>query len=558
MSELPEKHRPHFIKVLSETWKETELRDVIIMDLVGTAMTLFLALIFHVLEWDEIKELIFLALVGGVCGVIASFTYRFFFVTSAKLYNKLEEKLEIAEAKINEVQNIKPLEIEALPAKKLSNTNDLYAGEFRIHNENQSVGGVKIRLIKAEPSLYTDGGTSDLCDLDSFIFPLIGVPDNTLNKDQECRVRIFTVERTNAGINLMFSGEKAGEPQKIFAPQYENNKLAEYCLTFETSATGVGVNLTKFKLLFSLDPQKPPFVLEKINPPVAAQSLNNGADGTHDKTKKHRDPVIVMLLICLSASLVVVAAAQRMQISKMANPPTPKNIAKKPLPDKIIPQPVTSNAPSIASPPQVTNVEPPMQFVTSNPSIDSGDSESELAKIKAKKLADIAAKKEADRKQTQSDSDNRWNAMLPVYKDCIETFYNILKKEADRRNEPIAKTDNYFNCLPSTINYELGETNIAEIRFSESTNVNFHIAITSGDQFQQRGLRISGSCGYFEIHHHPIYLYNRCVISVHIPDINEDRDVSLDQTHDLIEEDLRLLKNGQIAYLSQTNHTASK
>jgi hypothetical protein len=230
-----------------------------------------------------------------------------------------------------------------------------------------------------------------------------------------------------------------------------------------------------------------------------------------------------------------------------------QNITSKPSPDKIIPQPVISNTPSIVSTTQVANSESQIQFETSNPSADGGDSESELANIKTKKLAEIAAQKEADRKQNQSDSDNRWKEMLPIFKDCIETFYNILKKEADHRNEGIAKTVTYFDCLPPTINYELGGTNIAEIKFKNQTNIDFHIAITSDNQF--RGLRISGSCGYFEIHHANIYAWYKCNIIIRIQGqgVDEDKTVSLDQTHDLIEEDLKLLKDGQIAYLSNTN-----
>jgi len=244
--------------------------------------------------------------------------------------------------------------------------------------------------------------------------------------------------------------------------------------------------------------------------------------------------------------------AQRIQISKLNHPPQKQGSAAKPIPDKIIPRPVISNIPPRVSPPQVTNVEPPIQFETSNPSTESGDSESELAKIKAKKLADKAAQDEANRKQQQSDSDNRWKEMLPIFNNCIETFYNILKNAAARRNEGIAKTDSYFRCLPPTIDYELGETNIAEIRFSNQTNIDFRIAITSDNQF--RGLRISGSCGYFEIHHANIYVWHKCNIIIHTQGIHEDQTVELGQTHDLIEEDLRLLKDGQIAYLSQTNH----
>jgi hypothetical protein len=63
--------------------------------------------------------------------------------------------------------------------------------------------------------------------------------------------------------------------------------------------------------------------------------------------------------------------------------------------------------------------------------------------------------------------------MLPAYKDCMETLYNTLKKAADQRAEPIEKTPTYFNCLPSTLDFQFGETNIAEIKIQKQTNVDF-------------------------------------------------------------------------------------
>jgi hypothetical protein len=104
----------------------------------------------------------------------------------------------------------------------------------------------------------------------------------------------------------------------------------------------------------------------------------------------------------------------------------------------------------------------------------------------------------------------------------------------------------------------LGETNIAEIRFQNQTNVDFRITISGCDQFSQRALRVSASCGYFVIRHDTIPPLQQCNISIHVQDLNDEQNVPLDQPdhmHNLIEEDLRLLKDGQIAYLSQTNHS---
>jgi hypothetical protein len=551
MSESSEKRRPiwkYWGRVIKHSGSDISLVEAISEMAIGIMIALST-------PGENVHDMIREA-IGFAIGVPAlAFMLRCLFITPAKLYREIEDELEILESKIQEIQNEKPLEIEALPAKKIVE-NVQYACEVIIHNPNQPISGIALRLLSIEPPIQGVGTiTTDDCELHRVKFSFNDLNGDVLKRNQRGHICLFKatrIQKTNT-TDVDFDGQWPTNLDTGYVPK-ENQ---QYILTFEISCDGPPTMQIQFKLSFS-SAQNPPFVLEKINPPQPVNSLEKSAAESLDKAKKHSDPASVVILICLSASLVALTAAQRFQIFKLKNPPTPQSIARKPLPDKIISQPAKSNIPPIISPPQVTNVELPIQFVTNYPSADSGDSESELAKIKAKKLAEIAAKKEADRKQTQSDSDGRWKVMLPAYKDCIETFYNILKKEADRRNEPIAKTDNYFSCLPSTINYELGETNIAEIRFSESTNVNFHIAITSGDQFQQRGLKISGSCGYFEIRHHPIYVYNQCIIGVHIQDLNDDRDASLDQTHDLIEEDLKLLKDGQIAYLSQTNHTTLK
>ena len=74
------KRRSYSRRVFSQTRTETEISDVIIADVVGGVMTVFLALLFGVVEWGEVKELLFLAVVGAIIALTASFAYRFFFV----------------------------------------------------------------------------------------------------------------------------------------------------------------------------------------------------------------------------------------------------------------------------------------------------------------------------------------------------------------------------------------------------------------------------------------------------------------------------------------------
>lgn len=178
----------------------------------------------------------------------------------------------------------------------------------------------------------------------------------------------------------------------------------------------------------------------------------------------------------------------------------------------------------------------------------------ELVSRNTEELAEKRAEEEATKKQTQSDSDFRWQAMLPTYKDCAETFYDMLKKAADRKNQGVSKTATYFQCLPDSIDYRVGETNVAEIRFQNETNIDFRLTIPGCDLAWQRGLKISTGCGYFEIHRNLNFSSEKCDVSIHVPGWDEDASVQVGQTRPLMNEDLALLIDGQIKYGSETNH----
>lgn len=158
--EITEKHykkrRSHLGMVFWETWKETEMHGVVIEDLAGGIMTVLLAIVFQVVKWDEFLELIFLAIVGGACGVILGFIYRFAFVTPTKIYRELEDKFEVAESKLSELQTVKSLEVGALPPKQmLDRPRSVYACEIFIRNDNQATSGVKLKLLGISPAFQT-------------------------------------------------------------------------------------------------------------------------------------------------------------------------------------------------------------------------------------------------------------------------------------------------------------------------------------------------------------------------------------------------------------------
>ena len=172
--------------------------------------------------------------------------------------SKALRQLEAAQTQAN------PLKVSASPPKKLSvHTHWQYAIELEIQNLIQSLSGVKLRLIKIEPPLHADYGTSERFDLDGIEFPLIGARDRVLNKNTKCRVRLFVTE-LSSGITLRFPVPSVDDHEVVFAPQYENGKLVEHILTLEVSAVGIAALSVKFRMVFQIDNQGPPVKLEEI------------------------------------------------------------------------------------------------------------------------------------------------------------------------------------------------------------------------------------------------------------------------------------------------------
>ena len=81
-------------KAFSETRKDTEISSVIIQDIGGCLVTIFLLFFLGVAKSDELLELILLTIGGGLSGVILFFLYRLIFITPEKLFTsktKLDE-----------------------------------------------------------------------------------------------------------------------------------------------------------------------------------------------------------------------------------------------------------------------------------------------------------------------------------------------------------------------------------------------------------------------------------------------------------------------------------
>jgi hypothetical protein len=174
--------------------------------------------------------------------------------TAWKNYQMME-KLEV-----QKTITVKPLRISALPAHRFSSKWD-FAVEVEIHNDNQSVSGVRVRLTNIEPPFDDFGGSGADTDLEGIEFPLIGSSDGVLHKDQACRIRLFFVN-SNGGITIRFPQKENDYPISFRPKHDQNHKPVEHILTLAAFATGVDANVVKFKLIFQPANQDVPVKLE--------------------------------------------------------------------------------------------------------------------------------------------------------------------------------------------------------------------------------------------------------------------------------------------------------
>jgi hypothetical protein len=125
-----------------------------------------------------------------------------------------------------------------------------------------------------------------------------------------------------------------------------------------------------------------------------------------------------------------------------------------------------------------------------------------------------------------------------------------LRKEAALLGDGVVYTNGYLQCVPPSMSFKTGETNIERIWFQKNTNWDFRIAITERDGFQQRMLRIYCSCGYFQTRPDPAgNLYMR----VQVNDFGDETYPTYDKANDSIDRYMKVLIGAQAAYLVQTN-----
>jgi hypothetical protein len=282
-----------------------------------------------------------------------------------------------------------------------------------------------------------------------------------------------------------------------------------------------------------------PFVTRKPSHPQWP-----GSEGPNQSF--HWSQILTAMLVCIPTSLVLLLAVQlsKNAKSKSESPPTStvKAAVSKPLPDKIIPKPELS--PAVSTPPPIATVEPQKVFETE--SQDTNSVEAALAQLKDEKQLRI--------RNMEDMALASWTNNLATYRYALKSLYDIMKSEATRRNDSITLTTDYLNSLPPTIDHSNKEIEVAVIKFTNQTNMDFHIVITgefrSGEYImQKRGLRISCGCGNLRFESMGP---GNLSLSLQIPDGDSPSPWNVD--HELISKKLKILVAAQIEYLKTKSH----
>ncbi len=257
---------------------------------------------------------------------------------------------------------------------------------------------------------------------------------------------------------------------------------------------------------------------------------------------------IIGILCCICALLILSLIIQSIPNSSETNEPPRKESAAvvetnrqelKPLPDKIIPKPESTTI-TAAGP----AAESQKQFVIDIQ--DTNDAESALAQLK------VENKNQTQAAENEALSD--WTNNLSAYNYALKCLYDIMKAEATRRNDSVTLTEDYFNSLPQIVAHSGEETKIAEIRFTNQTNLDFRIMITGENRegynyIQPRALKITCDCGSLQFVSFHGISHN---LFLKIPDIQFTPGPGFE--HESIKKEIKLLVAAQIEYLRKIPH----
>lgn len=199
------KRHSYWQKLFAETFGGVSLVEMI-ADIVGGIMSAFFAVKYGIAQRSELWELVSLAIGGAVFPSVVLFLIRFLFITPAKMYKELEGEKEKLELQITPAK--KPIEIESIPIKEdYYNTRSIC--EVLLHNPNQPVSGVGLRLMNIDPPLICKTGgipTNQIC-LSAIQFSAKDMNGGVLKEGQAARFDIFSVKRGAFDIDLTFIGQ---------------------------------------------------------------------------------------------------------------------------------------------------------------------------------------------------------------------------------------------------------------------------------------------------------------------------------------------------------------
>ena len=164
---------------------------------------------------------------------------------------------------IIERTSLKPLKLSSLAPRRLSPEGHWQYGlELEVFNPNQSVSGVKLKIISVEPPFFNWApGLGKSNDLDGIDFYGMSFSSRMLNQNEKSRVLICHALLAGE-VQLEF--HTALDSKMILFPKDDDGKMFEPVLTIETSAIGVPVKTKKFKMKFRTDNLGSPAQLQEM------------------------------------------------------------------------------------------------------------------------------------------------------------------------------------------------------------------------------------------------------------------------------------------------------
>jgi hypothetical protein len=260
-----------------------------------------------------------------------------------------------------------------------------------------------------------------------------------------------------------------------------------------------------------------------------------------------------ILLVCVSCCLflLVFQSAKNYRAQKQTLAPQKEAMAKA-LPDKSMPNPTNPVPPqgvACTSPPNTKKPPKQAKFETNEPSDGLGDGLSSIISSLAKAKADRAAKEEKDKLAAEEAREEEWKTGLAHWRFALQSLYDVLKAAAERRGDGITKTEGYFQCLEiAQPKQDVDNTKLAEIRFTNRTNVDFLISLKNENG--AKALLISTDCGTVEVYHWDHKM--EVMVDISRFDYHDNVMFASGNEHDAINKQIKTLVSSQLYFVEHS------